>query len=110
MKGGHTVKGRGSDSNSSRCQGLHGAHSPPGELEVARHWGKVATLTLGGLIADDEAVYFPQTGCPLQHSSGICHIDNLQMCWRGRHCSQETIHSVFIGVLFYMLRQKSSCT
>lgn len=49
----------------------------------------VAPLTLGGLIADNEAVYFAQTGCPLQQSLGVCHIDDSQMCWRGGYCREE---------------------
>lgn len=49
----------------------------------------VAPLTLGGLIADDEAVHFAQTGCPLQQSFGVCHVDDSQMCWRGGYCREE---------------------
>lgn len=48
-----------------------------------------ATLTFGGLVVDNETVYFPQAGCPLQHSSGICYIVDLKMCWRGRNYSQD---------------------
>lgn len=67
-----------------------------------------ASLTLGGLIAEDEPVYFPQTGCPLQHSSGIRHVDHLQMCWRSGHCSQDTIHGVSLAD-FTHLDKTSSC-
>lgn len=54
------------------------------------------TLTLGGLIADDEAIYFSQTGCPLQHSFGICHIDDSKMCWRGGYCQEKKHESKIV--------------
>lgn len=52
-------------------------------------------LTLGRLVADDEAVNFSQAGCPLQQSFGIGHTDSLKLYRRSRNCSGETIHHAF---------------
>lgn len=58
-----------------------------------------APLTLGGLIADDEAIYFAQTGCPLQQSFGVGHVDDSKMCRRGRYCQEKDKCSLWLPQL-----------
>ena len=48
-------------------------------------------LTLGRLVADDEAVHSPRARRPLQQSSGVCHVHRSELHRRGGHCRERII-------------------